>query len=555
LLSSIGASFVNRFLKTLVPMVKSNDFNEKYFSTYFLIKYKQYDAQLSDFFKDNASMNSFNMLKEKSLEYFLDQIDCFCAIEELKLMKKHFKVLGISREVYEKSYDNYKEELIKLEKKLYVKKFAYLMLLIEKHGIIRSLGGFKKKRNVYVVAHDDKNMKNPAYHYIINNIGFYGNKKQFIKSSDIGINLFLIKILFLDELDVLPDVLYYKNQFWGDINELEVNKTQGFSLFPRLEDRDSSISQRTYNNSEIMIIEWDIAIKPLMGSIINAYSTQIVIPDQKNPLFHDLKPFDLCYCKKTPERIDADIIKKINVVSKCSFKDAIYSVSNGMDFIARFYPLSLIRNVVQKKNNPFEAYQRIANNPDKSFIPNYNRFIIESRDFLFEFMKKEKEYIFQLLRKEPTKQARQYFFLLGLETELDGMDLPYSNIMQDLIEQDVSFEKFKSSLLKKIHSYIKVELEKGPIACTDAFNLNKMQYTSFARYSRAILSLRKEEFEKSRTYYKDDYYDISELLKTYYGKKFAKILKLGQNPSIRPVKFKKIEEYSNKLKLKLNIVV
>ena len=102
-----------------------------------------------------------------------------------------------------------------------------------------------------------------------------------------------------------------------------------------------------------MIVEWDLANKPRQGSLVNAYGTQIVIPDQNNSLYHDLKPFDLCYCQKTPVKIEGNIIKIINVITKCSFKDAISSIEKGMAIIEGYYPLGLIRSVLSKNVSPF----------------------------------------------------------------------------------------------------------------------------------------------------------------------------------------------------------
>ena len=147
-----------------------------------------------------------------------------------------------------------------------------------------------------------------------------------------------------------------------------------------------------------MIIEWDLASNPIQGSIVNAYGSQIIIPDQNNPLFHDLKPFDLCYCKKTPTKIEGNIIKTINIITKCSFRDAIKSVSRGMPFIEGYYPLSLVKNVLNKEISPFHTIDIVVNNPNKLFIPNYNQFIKDFKEFLFNFINKEKEYVFEELK-------------------------------------------------------------------------------------------------------------------------------------------------------------
>jgi len=68
------------------------------------------------------------------------------------------------------------------------------------------------------------------------------------------------------------------------------------------------------------------------------------------------------------------------------------------------------------------------------------------------------------------------------------------------------------------------------------------------------VSLRKEEFESINIIKFDDTYNLSEILKTYYGKQFSKILNLGLKPTVNPAVFKKFVDFSKKLKLKVNVV-
>ncbi|MFX1382972.1 MAG: hypothetical protein ACFFBP_11065, partial [Promethearchaeota archaeon] len=460
--------------------------------------------------------------------YFMSEIDNFCIIDKLKLMKKQFKEISIPKENYLEKYKLYKYEIRELEKKVYLKKFAYLLLLMEKYNVIKDKGDFIKKRNTYIVNHNDENMQNPVYNYIIERIGFYGPKDQNIKSSDIGLNFFLMTKLFLDDFNAFPDVLYYKNQYWGENETHEIDTIKGYSLLSKKIDYSYDIYNKYSNINDVNIVEWDLASRPLQGSLVNAYGSQIIIPDQNNPLFHDLKPFDLCYCVKNPTKIEGNLIKKINIITKCSFKDAIISVSKGMEYIEGFYPLSLVRSVLNKDINPFEAHEYVINNPKQLFIPNYSQFIKEFKKFLFQFIKREKNYIFGEFKKESMKKVNQIIFLLDLKYELDGMVLPYSKIMDKLFEQDIEFGKFKKKFLEETHIYIQNLLEKAENGSTIVFNLKKMQFTQFSKYSLKIIGLRKEEFESKKILKNPENYDISELYQTYYGKKFTRILNLEE---------------------------
>jgi hypothetical protein len=303
-----------------------------------------------------------------------------------------------------------------------------------------------------------------------------------------------------------------------------------------------------------MIIEWDLAKKPIKGSLINASSAQIIIPDQNNPLFHDLKPFDLCYCIRTPIKIEANLIKIVNVITKCSFKDAIRSVSQNMEFIEGYYPLSLVRAVKNKEIDPFKANRLITNNPNREFIPNYSKFVKEFRKFLFKYINEEKEYIFEEIKKDPQDKADQIIILLNLSNNLNGMNLPYSDIIKDVLKDDSNLDDFKEDFMKAIHKYINNLLKRKSIGSTTIFNLKKMKNTPFIRYSNEILKIRKEEFEKIPVYKADNLYDISELKKTYYGEKIKNILKLDDKDKITFKEFRKLNELTEKLNLEINLV-
>jgi len=364
-------TFINKFFKKFKKLVRSSNLNEKYFSIYFIKRNLENFSEINPLFKELITPESLKSSKNEFLQYFLDEIENLAVIDKLKLMKKQFETINIPKEKFYNEYKRYKEEIKELEKKVYLKKFSFLKLLIEKYNIITSRGEFRKKRNTYIVRHDDENLNNPVYAYITKSIGFYGINESTIKSTDIGINYFIIKKLFSDDLSSHPDIFYYKKQFWGDLEVYEINPIDGFSLLRDNKDYKYDIDQHYSNINDVIIIEWDLANKPRQGSIVNAYGSQISIPDQNNPLFHDLKPFDLCYCQKSPVKIEGNIIKTVNVITKCSFKDAINSVSKGMSFVEGYYPLSLVKAVLNKEISPFKANEIAINNPNKTFIPNY----------------------------------------------------------------------------------------------------------------------------------------------------------------------------------------
>ncbi|MFX0003307.1 MAG: hypothetical protein ACFE9J_07465 [Candidatus Hermodarchaeota archaeon] len=549
-------SFIASHFAKLKTLINSSNFNNQYFTIYLTKKYFDELIQLNPSFKDLLSENSLNSLKSELISYFYSEIDNFCIIDKLKLLKKHFRVIDIPNEEYYDEYKKYKAEIKELERKVYLKKFSFLKLLMEKHNIKRAKGEFRKKRNTYIVKHDEYNLKNPVYHYIISRIGFFGLNDQTIKSSEIGINYFIMKELFLDDLSNFQDVYYYRQQFWGEIDDYEVKSIDGLSLLSENIEYNYNIVDK--DSEDIIVIEWDLANKPIQGSVVTAYGSQIIIPDYNNPLFHDLKPFDLCYCKKTPIKIEGNIIKTINVITKCSFKDVIKSISKGMEYIEGYYPLSLVKAVLNKEINPFQANEIVVNNTNRLFVPNYNAFIKAFNKFLFNYIFKERDYIFDELQKDIEINTQQILSLLNLNKELAGLDLSYTEILKSTIHPNASLKEYRSKFLIEVHSIIRDLLNTCKLGSTIIFDLKKMQNTPFFKYSNKILEIRKNEFESSEIirYYDKGrvFYDMSQIYETYYGKKFFKILQSEENLNMKPDKFNKFRDFCQKLNLKTTII-
>lgn len=545
-------SFLAEYIEEFRDMIESSNFNERYFAFYFIKRNYDTLLNINKRFSGLISQTKLDDLKEHLLEYFVDAIENFSVLDKLKLMKDQFNVIGIPESKYNEKYDAYKKEINELEKKVYLKKFAFLKLLMKKYNVKKTKVDFRKKRNVYVVNHDSTNLKNPAYRYIIKKIGFYGTNNSTIKSSDLGINYFIVKELFSDDFNKFPDIFYYKMQFWGE-EEYQIKAKDGISLLSKSREYSYNIDQH-YSNERVMIIEWDLAKDPVKGSIINAYSSQLIIPDQNSPLFHDLKPFDLSYCIKSPVKIEANIIKSMNVITKCSFKDVIKSIANGMEFIEGYYPLSLIKSVINKEINPFEANRIISNNPNKQFIPNYDKFVKEFRKFLFNFINEEKEYVFKVIKDNVRDKVDQILILLNLSNKLNGMDLPYSEIIEGIIGKEVTIKEFKDVLIQEIHRYIQNLLKGNALGSTNVFDLKKMKNTPFIKYSDKILKIRRHEFQKTPIYQTENLYDLSQIRKTYYGSKIIKLLDLGKKSTISFKVFNEFKKLANRLNLEIKLI-
>ncbi len=85
-----------------------------------------------------------------------------------------------------------------------------------------------------------------------------------------------------------------------------------------------------------------------------------------------------------------------------------------------------------------------------------------------------------------------------------------------------------------------------------------MQHTPFFKYSNKILEIRKDEFESAKVIRIDEkdkvFYDMSAIYKTFYGRKFIRILQLEEKLNFKPDKFKKFRDFSSKLDLNIKVI-
>jgi hypothetical protein len=544
--------FLKNLKKEMRKLLRSKDFKSRYFCFY-LFKTRRSELENVDTeFISECNLKDLALFEEKVISYFLNQIEKFTILEELILLKEQLELMGISSEKYQKPFKEYQKEIQELEKKVYLKKFAFLKLIAEKYNVKKSKLNFRKKRNMYVVTHDKDNINNPAYQYIINLIGFFGLEFDTIKSSDIGINYFLFKDLFLDDFNQFPDIFYYKNQFWGE-SDFNINVQDGYSLLKSKEEYYDKINFQSHLKKSIILVEWELSKKPIKANIVNAIGSQLIIPDQNSPLFHDLKPFDITICNKDPVKIEGDYIKNVNVISKVPFKTAISLVNQGIDFIEGYYPFSLIVAVKNKDLNPFKAFDIALNNPNKLIIPNYEEFLRELKEFLYNFINRERDYVFNLLRQNPIKNTDHILSLLNLKAQISGLDLPFSRIVGDIFIENVNLIEFKKKFLDTINKEIQSILDSEKSGLTEVFDIEKMKDTPFQKYIKEIVKLRKYEIETAKIDKLDDLYDITELLLTYYGKKFAKILDL-KNEIINSYNFKKLKDIAERINIDLNVL-
>lgn len=551
--------FNDSFLNQLDSLGSSTNFNENYFFYYFMNKYSN-EVKLEEFNTIGESeAKKYRAFKNHLLKLIFNLFNGFYPIEYINLIEAHLEVFDIPLEKYITNFERYYQKVKDIDKTFYIRKFGFLKFLIKKNKIQKSKIELKEVNNLIVVEHN-RNISSDYFYleYLLSNLGFFGEKKNIIKPRDIGLNFFLFKYLFKVDWKKNPSITYFNMKYWGKSANKNIKSKQGLPLLRYGVDYTHDVGLEFLNNDDIMIIEWDLASNLIHGSQVIAYETHILIPDFRNHLFFDLKPFDLCYCKRTANGITKEHYKIIDVISKCSFKDAINSVSKGVKFVEGSYPLSLVQKVLKKELDPFKAIQILEESPKKQYVPHFYQFIYEFKEFLFNIILKEEDYLFNDNEKFIYAKFEMILNLLNLKEAISGIQIPPTLILNLFKAPQITKNELRIKILNIIHEYVKEILKNKEFGSTHIFNLEKMKYTTFSRYYNEILDVRKIEFEQSSISEQKDEsfpsYDISKIAKTYYGAKILKILHSEGKFTINQIIYNKFKKIAQELGMTLNTI-
>ena len=85
-----------------------------------------------------------------------------------------------------------------------------------------------------------------------------------------------------------------------------------------------------------------------------------------------------------------------------------------------------------------------------------------------------------------------------------------------------------------------------------------MRNTPFIKYSKRIVNIRESEFQKAMIFkhfeQNQEWFDLSEISKTYYGNQFSKILDIKSPKKVDKNYMQKFENLATKLGFNLNII-
>ncbi|MHA1507394.1 MAG: hypothetical protein ACTSO6_01675 [Promethearchaeota archaeon] len=403
----------------------------------------------------------------------------------------------------------YKEKLSKL----------YLEGLKQKHGFLRSLviantQSDKLKQMKFNFRYNyptliwvsSSRSEIPLYYYILEKCGLERHHLEYLEQS-----------YFIENFPVFNEIFDGNNPvrnpvktFWGSENP----KIKNTVYTDKVIDLDFDMNFNELEN--FMLLEWDLAQKPILGSYICQFSDGFLIPDSNHPLTHEIKPFDLILCKTTPIAIKAGNIKIIRPLRRINIKTAIELVWEGIEFVSTYIPFEIITQLKKYQIDELDAYDKIDERFKKSFLPKKESVRKYFSNFIQSKILKELNKTYLKIIQKPNYK-KKVLRIIGFERHSNIFTDPSyltgfkSNSLkkQSLQELKLDFKKFVSLKLSELIKSNQLEL----------INLKSLKkFPTFKKWSVKVIYMLRQELLKSKIYkINDTSYDIHELSNNYYG--------------------------------------
>lgn len=399
-------------------------------------------------------------------------------------------------------------------------KDLYLEGLKQKHAFLRSLViantqsdklkqmKFNYRYNYPTLIWASTSRKEiPLYYYILEKCGLERHHLEYLEQSYFKENFPVFKEIF----DGNNPVRNLVKNFWGSENP-EIKNTV---YTDKVIDLDFEVNFKELEN--FMLIEWDLAQKPILGSYICQFSDGFLIPDSNHPLTHEIKPFDLILCMTTPIAIKAGNIKIIRPLRRINIKTGIELVWEGIEFVSTYIPFEIITELKEYQIDELDAYDKIDERFKKSFLPKKEIVRKYFSNFIQNKILKELNKTYLKIIQKPNYKNK-VLRIIGFERHSNIFTNPScinefkrnSLKKQSLQELKLDFKKFVSLKLSELIKNNQLE----------SINLKALKkLPAFKKWTVKVIYILRQQLLNCRIYKIDDKsYDIQELSNNYYGK-------------------------------------
>ncbi len=272
------------------------------------------------------------------------------------------------------------------------------------------------------------------------------------------------------------------------------------------------------NLGKYILIEWDLAQKPILGSYVCQFLDGFIIPEKNHPLTNEITPFDLILCQKEPIAIKSNNIKIYRPLRRINIKTAIELIYAGVNYISSYLPFDIITDLKEFKIDEIDAYNKMNKKLKDIFSPNKEIFKKFFHEFVQNQMQKDiNEIYLKMIKKSNYKENvlkligfNHYSKIFNKRTILQGFRL--NSLVRD------SLQELKRDMIKFVSKRLIDMINNKDFEVINLKILKK--YPIFNKLTALIIYELKQQIETCKIYQIDNnLYDISELFKTYYGKR------------------------------------
>ncbi len=471
------------------------------------------EIYLGDFFKELSKSSKVD-LKEKIAELMLenvneailnmeseDNMDGYLTIAKNCIFKNNSEIYSQIGVYKEKLNDLYLEGL--------KQKHAFLRSLVIANTLSDKLKQMKftfKYNYPTLIWASSSRSEVPLYYYTLEKCGLERHHLEYLEQS-----------YFIENYPVFNEIFDGNNpvrnlvkKFWGSENP----KIKNIVYIDKVIDLDFEVNLKDLEN--FMLIEWDLAQKPILGSYICQFSDGFLVPDSNHPLTHEIKPFDLILCKTTPIAIKAGNIKIVRPLRRINIKTAIELVWEGIEFVSTYIPFEIITELKEYRIDELDAYDKIDERFKKSFLPKKESVRKYFSSFIQSKILKELNKTYLKIIQKPNYK-KKVLRIIGFDRHSKIFTDPSyltgfkSNSLkkQSLQELKLDFKKFVSLKLSEIIKSNQLEL----------INLKSLKkFPTFKKWAVKVIYMLRQELLKCKIYkINDASYDIHELSNNYYG--------------------------------------
>ena len=344
------------------------------------------------------------------------------------------------------------------------------------------------------------------YYYILEKCGF---ERHHLEYTEI-INFIENYPVFAEIFGGNNPIKYEVKDFWGDFEPKIMNTVQNKSI----DELDYKLNFHDLDN--YILIEWDLAQKPILGSYICQFNDGFLIPDKSHSLTHYIQPFDLLLCEKKPITIKSDNVKIMKPLRRININSAVDLVWSGIEYIASYLPLKIIGDLKEYRIDELDAIEKIYDVYNNSFLPEKESSKKSFFDFIQNKIGKELNSTYLRIINKPNYKEK---VLKMISFDQYSQIFTKRTIMQNFRIDDLkrtSLQELKLDLKKYISKKIAELIKKQEFNSIDLKIIKK--FPKFRKWTLKLIYELKNQLINCKIYQTGEKsYNIQSLFENYYG--------------------------------------